>query len=278
MGLAFVRLMPRLMLSRAMGFLAELPMPSLLLVPVLRAYAKGFGADLSEAARPLGAYASFNDFFTRELRDGLRPVDPDPRALVSPVDGRVYASGAVEAGTILQCKGVTYRVADLLGSEADAAPFEGGTFLTCYLSPKDYHRIHWPFDATVARIRHLPGDLWPVNDGALAGVPGLFARNERVAILGTTAAGAAVALVPVGALNVGSIRLAFHRLRTNRGAPAVPRTLPIDPPVAARRGAEAARFAFGSAVVLLVSRAAGRIEPVEPHSIVRYGRRIGALA
>jgi len=276
MGLAFVRLMPRRMLSRAMGFLAELPMPRLLLVPVLRAYAKGFGADLSEAARPLGAYRSFNDFFTRELRDGLRPLDADPTSLVSPVDGRVYASGAVEAGTILQCKGVSYRVADLLGSEADAAPFHGGTFLTCYLSPKDYHRIHWPFDASVTRIRHLPGDLWPVNDAALAGVPRLFARNERVAILGTTAAGAAVALVPVGALNVGSIRLAFHRLRTNRGAPAVPRTIAIAPPVQARRGAEAARFAFGSAVVLLVSRAAGRIDPVEPHTIVRYGRRIGA--
>lgn len=276
MGLAFVRLMPRRMLSRAMGFLAELPVPRLLLVPVLKAYAKGFGADLSEAARPLGAYRSFNDFFTRELRDGLRPLDADPTSLVSPVDGRVYASGAVEGGTILQCKGVSYRVADLLGSEADAAPFHGGTFLTCYLSPKDYHRIHWPFDASVARIRHLPGDLWPVNDAALAGVPRLFARNERVAILGTTAAGAAVALVPVGALNVGSIRLAFHRLRTNRGAPAVPRTIAIDPPVQARRGAEAARFAFGSAVVLLVSRAAGRLDPVEPHTIVRYGRRIGA--
>ncbi len=278
MGLAFVRLMPRLALSRAMGFLAELPVPRLLLVPVLRAYAKGFGADLAEAARPLGAYRSFNDFFTRELKDGLRPVDADPAAFVSPVDGRVYASGAVEAGTIVQCKGVSYRVADLLGSEVDAAPFDGGTFLTCYLSPKDYHRIHWPFDATVARIRHLPGDLWPVNDGALAGVPRLFARNERVAILGTTARGAAVALVPVGALNVGSIRLAFHRLRTNRGGPAIPRTLPISPPVEARRGAEAARFAFGSAVVLLVSRAAGRLDALEPHTIVRYGRRIGTQA
>ncbi len=278
MGLAFVRLMPRLMLSRAMGFLAELPMPRLLLVPVLRAYAKGFGVDLTEAARPLGAYRSFNDFFTRELRDGLRPVDADRAALVSPVDGRVYASGSVEAGTILQCKGASYRVADLLGSEADAAPFDDGTFLTCYLSPKDYHRIHWPFDAVVARIRHLPGDLWPVNDGALAGVPRLFARNERVAIFGTTSTGAAVAMVPVGALNVGSIRLAFHRLRTNRGAPAVPRTLPVDPPVAARRGAEAARFAFGSAVVLLISRGAGRLDPLEPHAIVRYGRRIGTSA
>ena len=261
-----------------MGLLAELPVPSLLLRPVLLAYAKGFGADLSEAARPLGAYASFNDFFTRELRPGLRPIDPDPRALVSPVDGRVYASGSVDQGTVLQAKGVPYRVSELLGSTEDAAPFEGGTFLTCYLAPKDYHRIHWPFDADVARARHLPGDLWPVNDGAVAGVPGLFARNERVAVLCTALGGGAVALVPVGALNVGSIRLAFARLRTNRGGVAMPRPVRLEGPVVARRGDEAARFAFGSAVVILVSKAAGRLDPIAPGSIVRVGRRIGTAA
>jgi phosphatidylserine decarboxylase len=275
LSLAFVRALPRRAVSRAMGWLAELPVPSPLLTPVLAAYARGFGADLSEAARPLRAYASFNDFFTRELRPGLRPVDPAPASVVSPVDGRVYASGEVESGTIVQAKGVPYRVGDLLGSDEDAARFDGGTFVTCYLSPRDYHRIHWPFDGSVDRIRHLPGDLWPVNDRALAGVPRLFARNERVAILGRLAAGGDVALVPVGALNVGSIRLAFHPLRTNRGGPAAPRAASFDPPVAARRGAEAARFAFGSAVVLLLARSAGRLDPLPPGAVVRYGCRIG---
>jgi phosphatidylserine decarboxylase len=275
---SLVRALPRKAVSRAFGFLAETPLPSPLLVPVLAAYARGFGADLSEAARPLSAYATFNDFFTRELRPGSRPLDPDPEALLSPVDGGVHACGPVAAGEVLQAKGVPYRVADLLGSDADAAPFEGGTYATLYLSPRDYHRIHWPFDATVDRVRHLPGDLWPVNDRALAAVPRLFARNERVAVLGRLASGAPVALVPVGALNVGSIRLAFHPLRTNRGAPAVPRTLRLDPAHAARRGDEAARFAFGSAVVLLLSPGAGRIDARAPRSTVRYGRRIGTLA
>jgi phosphatidylserine decarboxylase len=275
---SLVRALPRKGVSRVFGFLAEAPVPRALLVPVLSAYSKGFGADLSEAARPLSAYATFNDFFTRELVPGARPIDPDPRALVSPVDGGVYQTGAVAAGEVLQAKGVPYRVADLLGSEADAAPFEGGTFATLYLAPKDYHRIHWPFDATIDRVRHLPGDLWPVNDRALAAVPRLFARNERVAILGRLASGAAVALTPVGALNVGSILLAFHPLRTNRGAPAVRRTFSLSPPLAARRGDEAARFAFGSAVVLLLSREAGRIDPLAAGSTVRYGRRIGTLA
>ena len=274
---ALVRCLPRKAVSRALGLLSELPVPSLLLKPVLAAYAKGFGVDLSEAQRPLGAYASFNDFFTRELRAGLRPIDADPSAVVSPVDGRVYASGTVEHGTILQVKGVPYAVADLLGSAVDAAPFEGGSFVTAYLSPKDYHRIHWPLDGYASHLRHLPGDLWPVNDGALAGVPRLFARNERVALLGRTRAGHPFALVPVGALNVGSIRLAFHPLRTNRGGTAVPRTIRFAPPIVAARGAEAARFAFGSAVVLLLSSAAGRLGEPLPGTVVRLGTAIGRV-
>ena len=277
-SLDLVRLLPRKMVSRALGFLAELPVPRALLVPVLKAYSEGFGVDLSEAARPLSAYATFNDFFTRELREGARPLDADQRAIVSPVDARVYASGTVEAGSILRVKGVPYRVAELLGSEADAAPFEGGSYVTTYLSPKDYHRIHWPFDGRVDRVRHLPGDLWPVNDGAVAGIPRLFARNERVAILGRTRALEPFAMVPVGALNVGSIRLAFHRLRTNRGAPAVVRELRLSGPVAAVKGAEAARFAFGSAVVLLVAKSAGRLDAPPVDAVLRLGARIGTLA
>lgn len=272
-SLAFVRLLPRRAMSRALGFLAELPVPSLLLRPVLWAYSKGFGVDRSECARPFGAYRSFNDFFTRELREGLRPLAADP--VVSPVDARVYMSGAVEGGTILQVKGVPYAVADLLGSATDAAPFDGGSFVTAYLSPKDYHRIHWPVDGTVERIRHLPGDLWPVNDGALAGVPGLFARNERVAILGTTDAGHAFALVPVGALNVGSIRLAFHPLRTNRRGRREPVDISLPAPVRAQRGVEAARFAFGSAVVLLLARSADPLPRPEPGAVLRMGARLG---
>ncbi len=275
---ALLTLLPRRAVSRAAGVFGGAPLPKPILVPVLWAYSRRFGVDLSEADRPLSAYANFEDFFTRALRPGLRPVDPDPAAVVSPVDGRVYASGRVEAGTILQAKGVPYRVADLLGSGADAEAYEGGTFATFYLSPRDYHRIHWPLDGRVLRLRHLPGDLWPVNDAALAAVPRLFARNERVAATCETSAGAPFAVVPVGALNVGSIRLAFHPLRTNRGGPATPRTFVLAPPRPVRRGEELGRFAFGSAVVLLLSAAAGRLDPLEAHSPARVGRRIGTAA
>lgn len=273
----YVRWMPRRAVSRTLGFLARRQVPRWLLRRVLNAYCKGFGVDLTEAARPLDAYRTFDDFFTRELRDGLRPTDPDPAALVSPVDARVYMSGTVDAGTILQAKGVPYTLAALLGSPEDAAPFDGGTFVTAYLSPKDYHRIHWPLGGTIDHLRHLPGDLWPVNDRALAGVPALFARNERVALLGRTATGAAFALVPVGALNVGSIGLEFHDTRTNRPFRRSPRTVVFAPPVVATRGDRAAWFSFGSAVVLLMSPAAGRLDALAPGTILRVGRRIGTV-
>lgn len=273
----YVAWLPRRVVSRLTGVCARLRLPPPLLAPLLGLYARGFGADLTEAARPLAAFRSFSDFFTRELRDGVRPLDPDPAAVLSPVDARVYMSGPVERGTVLQAKGVPYAVGDLLGDAADAARFEGGTFLTAYLAPKDYHRIHWPWTGALHLARHLPGDLWPVNDRALAGVPGLFARNERLALLGRTAAGADVALVPVGALNVGSIGLEGVALRTNRAGPRGPSQRRFAPPRPTVRGARAAWFDFGSAVVLLVSPAAGRLDPLEPGTVLRVGRRIGTL-
>jgi phosphatidylserine decarboxylase len=261
-----------------MGVLGSLRLPGWALRPVLRSYARHFGVDMSEAERPLEAYRSFNDFFTRALKPGLRAVEPDPSAIVSPVDGRVYASGAVSGGTILQAKGVPYALAEFLGSADDARAFEGGSFATMYLSPRDYHRIHWPFDASVLRVRHLPGDLWPVNDAAVAGVPRLFARNERVVALGTVSGGAPFAMTPVGALNVGSIRLTFHEVRTNRTGRHDPTTTDLAPARAARRGEEFGRFEFGSAVVLLLSPGAGRLDDLPPGSTVRVGRRIGTTA
>ena len=272
-----VRALPRRLVSRLVGAAASARVPRALLRPALSLYCRHFDVDLSEADRPLSEYATFNDFFARALRPGLRPLDPDPAALLSPVDGRVHAAGRVEAGTILQAKGVPYRLEDLLGSADDARLFDGGSFATLYLSPRDYHRIHHPLDGFLARVRHLPGDLWPVNDEAVAAVPRLFARNERAACVGATRLGAPFAMVPVGALNVGSIRLTFHPLRTNR--PVHVRAVEtLTPPAPVRRGEEFGRFEFGSAVVLLLSPAAGTLLPLESGAVVRVGRAIGRLA
>ena len=264
-----------------MGFLASARVPRFLLRPAIVAYCKHFDVDLAEAALPISDHRRFNEFFARALRDGARPLDADPAAVLSPVDGRVHAAGAIEAGQVLQAKGVPYSVGELLGSDDDAREVEGGTFATLYLSPRDYHRIHWPLDASVERVRHLPGDLWPVNDRAVAGVPRLFARNERVALFGRTATGGRFAFVCVGALNVGSIvlapGLASEGARTN-GWSRRRVEWTKSPPLAVRRGDELGRFEFGSAVVLLLAPGAGRLDTLETKSPVRVGRRIGTLS
>jgi phosphatidylserine decarboxylase len=273
-----VAALPRRTVSRFAGWLATRRMPRFLLRPAIAAYVRRFRVDVSESDKGLDEFPTFQEFFARALKPGLRPLDPAPEAVLSPVDGRVHSAGPVEAGTVLQTKGVPYRVAELLGSEDDARALEGGTWATLYLSPRDYHRLHWPFDAQVDAVRHLPGDLWPVNDDAVARVPRLFARNERVAVLGRTAAGGRFAVVPVGALNVGSITLAFHALRTNRLGVRSPRSETLSPPRRVERGDELGHFGFGSAVVLLLSPAAGRLDPLPAGASVHVGRRIGTLS
>jgi len=278
----YLRLLPKRLLSRVVGGLTAWRAPGLLVRPVIRRYARAFGADASEAAEPLEAHASVRSFFTRALKPGARPVASDPRALVSPCDGAVVLGCAVEAGTILQAKGVPYTLAALLGdppgAPGAAERFVGGTALTVYLAPGDYHRFHAPWDGRVTEMRHLPGDLWPVNPGAVAGVPRLFARNERVALLGELAGGGAFAFVPVGALNVGSIRIhAWDGLRTNRtfrrGTPA---RAGLSLPVA--RGQELGWFELGSSIVLLLGPGAGRFADLAPGAPLRMGREIGHLA
>jgi phosphatidylserine decarboxylase len=272
--LAFVRALPRKAVSRAMGVLSSTPFPRALLAPAIAAYARGFGVDLSEAAP--ARYRSFRDFFARSLREGVRPLDPDPAAILCPVDGRVHAAGAIEAGSAVPVKGVPYSTPQLLGDAAEAAALEGGTFQAFYLSPRDYHRIHWPFDGVVEGVRHLPGDLWPVDPAAVDAVPRLFVRNERVAIAGRTPSGP-FAMVAVGALNVGSVRLSFCRLRTNHDAATRPRRHAFDPPLPVRRGEDAGWFELGSAVVLACSPACGRLDALERGSPVRMGRSVGRL-
>lgn len=278
-----LRLLPQRLLSRVVGGLTAWRAPGFLLRPAIARYARAFGADPAEAAEPFDAHRSFRSFFTRALRPGARPLAADPRALVSPCDGAVVLGSTLEDGTILQAKGVPYSLAELLGDDrrgaTPAAPrFVGGSALTVYLAPGDYHRFHWPWDGHVTEARHLPGDLWPVNPRAVAGVPRLFARNERVVLLGELSSGAAFAFVPVGALNVGSIRIhALPDLVTNR---AFRRASPLRTGLAlpAERGQELGWFELGSSIVLLLGPGAGRFADLAPAAPLRVGLEIGRLA
>ena len=245
----------RPLLSRLTGRLSDLRLPRAVLGPAIRLYARAFGVDLGEAALPPEAYPSFNAFFTRRLRDGARPVDALPGVVVSPTDSRLSLIGPVpEDGLLVQVKGSRYSIEALLGSTEDAAAFRAGAYATLYLSPAMYHRVHSPVDGRIRAWRYVPGRLFPVNAAGVRSVPGLFTRNERVALFLDTEAHGPVAVVLVGAANVGRMSLAFADLQTNRGHAAA-RVVPPEP-VAVRRGDELGAFNLGSTVVLLLADAA----------------------
>ena len=266
--------LPKHALSRGAGWIASRTVPVGMRGAVYRGYSRIFGAKPEEAALPLEAYPSINAFFTRELKPGLRPLAPN--AIVSPVDAAVGAYGVVERDTLVQAKGRTYSLAALLGSTALADRFEGGTYTTLYLSPKDYHRIHVPMAGAITSATYIPGELWPVNAAAVTHVADLFAVNERIVIMLEPASGGLMAVVPVGATMVGMTRLVFDDLHTNARRRDI-QARRYDPPVHMQVGDELGHFEFGSTVVLVCSPDAGTIEPLQLGAPVRLGQRIGAL-
>ncbi len=264
------------LLSRVTGRLSDLRLPRPLLVRLIRAYARAFAVDLAEAAAPIESHATFDEFFTRRLAEGRRPVARDAGVVVSPCDARVSVIGETPSdGRLEQIKGSDYSVEALLGSAEDARPFHAGAQATLYLSPAMYHRVHSPVDGRITAWRYLPGRLFTVNRIGVRAVPGLFTRNERVCVFLETEAHGAVAVVLVGAANVGRISLAFSDLVTNRGG-CGGRFAP-DAPLAVRRGDELGAFHLGSTVVLLVADPALAARSA-PGQLVRMGQPLWGRA
>jgi len=237
----------------------------------IRAYSRFYRVDWSEVAEPIEAFPSFNAFFTRRLRDEARPVAAGA-VVVSPSDSRLSGFGPVPAdGRLEQVKGRTYALEALLGSAEEAKLFRGGVYATLYLSPSMYHRVHAPVDGRILSWRYEPGRLYPVNERAVRSVDGLFTLNERVAVLLESDAFGAVAVVFVGATNVGRITLSFTDLVTNTGQPGRHGAPPV--PVPIRRGADLGAFNLGSTVVLLVADP-GLRAVVAPGDLVRMGQAL----
>lgn len=255
--------LPQGALSRGAGRVADIPIPRAMRGAVLGAFARTVGIDLEEAELPLEAYGSIGEFFVRRLKPGARSWPTDSAVLASPVDGVLGRFGRIEAGRALQAKGRDYSVAELLGDggEEGGGRYDGGLYVTIYLSPRHYHRIHAPCGGRIERARHVPGALLPVNAPAVASVPDLFARNERLVCWVEREAGA-VAVVAVGAYNVGRISASFEGRdvaerrgttpwRTNvRGAVGETRT--YEPAIPVRIGDEIMAFHLGSTVVLAI--------------------------
>ncbi|WP_395059567.1 archaetidylserine decarboxylase [Polaromonas sp.] len=245
---------------------------------IIRWFIGKYGVNMAEAANPdIGSYASFNDFFTRALKPGARPLATAD--LICPVDGAISQFGAIAGDQIFQAKGHHYSTTALVGGDRElAARFDGGSFATIYLSPKDYHRIHMPADGRLSRMIYVPGELFSVNPATARGVPGLFARNERVVCVFESARGPFV-LVLVGATIVGSMATVWHGVVNPPRTRAVRDWLYDAEPVALRQGDEMGRFLLGSTVVLLFPQGPCHFNPAwAPGAAVRLGEAMARLA
>ncbi|GAX88680.1 archaetidylserine decarboxylase [Effusibacillus lacus] len=266
-----VRLLPKKAISRLAGHFAKSPV-SRFLIPF---YARFFQVDLEEAEKPIGEYQSLTEFFTRRLRAGARPVAAGEDILTAPVDGVVSQFGLIQEGTLLQAKGVTYSLEQLLGDARKAESYEGGMYLTIYLSPRDYHRIHTCLKGTVSGYSYIPGSLYPVNPLGVRNVPGLFARNERLTTYLTSPFGE-YAIVKVGATIVGSVQVVYDKKLSTNVRNGQPAHETVNGPLL-EKGDELGLFRFGSTVVCLFQPGMAKLDPLQEGQFVRMGERIGEV-
>ncbi len=277
--IVFQYLLPQHLLSRFVGKFAQ---SRRLRGPLIRAFVKRYRVDLSQAKiQDVDEFENFNAFFTRELRDGARPVTDDPGAIVSPADGAVSQLGTISEGQLLQAKGRHYSCESLLANDQKMASlFEGGKFATIYLSPRDYHRVHMPFAGVLQKTIYVPGQLFSVNQTTAESVPDLFARNERLVCLFQTEVGP-MAVVLVGAMIVAGIDTVW----AGQVCPAAGRreVKELDysaqaPAIELARGAELGRFRLGSTAIVLFGHGAMDFEPsLEANSPVAMGQLLGQV-
>jgi phosphatidylserine decarboxylase len=253
-------------LSQAVGRLCDTNVPAPLSRLAASLYCRAYGVDLGEAEPSESAYSSFDEFFTRRLRLGARPIAA--AQVVSPADGRLEQKGSVFADGRIQVKATAYRVGELIGDEAEAQRYANGCFAVVYLSPGDYHRVHSPVAGKLVLVRSLPGDLYPVNSIGERHVPNLFVRNQRVALVIDTPLLGRVTVVMVGAIIVGRITVtALGGMDTRPGV------YPIEPAVPLEAGDEIGVFHLGSTAVLFLEPGVTLSRDLGP---IRYGQALSS--
>ncbi|MFL0587895.1 archaetidylserine decarboxylase [Sphingomonas olei] len=243
---------------------------------LIRLFAARYGVDMSEAANPdVAGYATFNDFFTRPLRPGVRPIAQAD--FVCPVDGAISQFGAIDDHHIVQAKGHRFTTTQLVGGDAAlAAEFRHGSFANLYLSPKDYHRLHMPCGGRLVRMIHVPGALFSVNPVTARGVPNLFARNERVVCVFDSAQHGRFVMVLVGATIVGSMATVWHGVVNVKRGRAISEWRYDDQNIVLKQGEEMGRFLLGSTIVMLFRPGVIAFNPNwAPERSVRLGERMG---
>ena len=268
-------LLPQRLLTAAAGALAR---NEFLASPLIRLFIRRYRVDMSEALDPNpSSYRNFNAFVTRELKPGSRPLASGTGAVLCPADGAISELGAIDGERLLQAKGRHFELQDLLGCNAELAQsLSGGRFITIYLSPRDYHRVHMPLQGRLQQTRHIPGRLFSVNEASTALIPGLFSRNERLVSVFEGECGP-FALVMVGAMIVAGIRTVWDKPgHEGRKRPPQQDFAANGPTLAA--GAEMGRFQLGSTVILLFPPGAMDWESdLAPGDNTQMGRKIGRL-
>lgn len=269
--IAFQYVMPQKYLTQAAGWLAQQKW-GVVTHFIIKLFAKKYNIDMTEAAKPnFSDYATFNEFFTRLLRDDVRKIDDNPTALCLPADGKISQCGLIENETMLQAKGHSFSLRDLLaGDEALSEAFKNGTFATTYLSPRDYHRVHMPCDATLRKMIYVPGDLFSVNPFLNEHVPNLLARNERVICVFDTAFGTMVQIL-VGATITASISTVWAGI-INPPRPNQVKVWEYDGSIQLKKGQEMGAFQLGSTVINLFQQDRVKLaEHLDVDSLTKMG-------
>ena len=264
------RVVPQHQLSRVVGKLAASEHP-IIKNTVIQAFKAQYGIDMSIAEQSNALkFKSFNEFFTRSLKEGVRQIDTDPHSIVSPADGAISQLGKIEEGDIFQAKGQSFSVEKLIADPQLAEPFKNGHFATVYLSPKDYHRVHMPFAGTLTETLYVPGELFSVNQTTAENIPGLFARNERMVCLFDTELGR-MAVVLVGAMIVAGIEtVATGKVKPSGHLELNQHNLFLE------KGAELGRFYLGSTAVVLFEKDKMQWDPMfKANSVVVMGEALG---
>ncbi len=269
----FLYLLPKNSFSRLCGIIAELHIPQLLLQPLIQSFIWIFKVDMSDALEPVTTYPTFNAFFTRRLKPEKRPIPMETNILISPVDGTIGQFGTIQDGHMIQAKGLDYTVADLLDDSARAREYIGGEYITIYLAPYNYHRIHSPVSGQIQHCAYIPGQLWTVSPLGVNNVHNLFPRNERIVSYVQTTQGECV-VIKVGATVVGKVKVPYHSIETNclKGQ----RTgVTLQHPYALSRGDEIGVFELGSTVICCFKPGQVRWNGISIGQSVKMGEAIG---
>lgn len=274
---AVQRILPKHFLSRTVGKLAESTQPWLKNF-LIKAAIRVFDINLEEAkSDSIESYDSFNAFFTRQLKDGARPIDDQYDSVCCPADGMVSQAGKIDKTRIMQAKGINYSVARLIGDSTTAEHYQDGSFATIYLSPRDYHRVHMPVSGKLIKTRYVPGDLFSVNDLTAQGLPGLFARNERLVCEFESEVVGHFTVVLVGAMLVAGIETVWAGSET-AGAQQVKESSFSELDLVYAKGEEIGRFKFGStAIVLFQKQTVNGFENLQVHQEVTMGEAIATV-